>query len=114
MRMYSNATSSIQVNGHISSRIPIKCSIRQGCALSLLLFTTCLNPLLYMIDVNLAATHSELHNKRTAVIAYAYDVKIILRSPKDIPIVQEALRCYEDASGANLNIQKSKVMALGS
>jgi len=67
-----------------------------------------------MIDENLAAAHSGPHNKRTAVIAYADDVTIILRSPKDIPIVQEALRCYEDASGANLNVQKSKAMALRS
>ena len=42
MRMYSNATSSIQVNGHISSFIPIKCSIRHWCPLSIVLFTMCL------------------------------------------------------------------------
>ena len=114
MRMYNKATSSIQVNGHISSPIPIKCSIRQGCPLSMLLFTMCLNPLLCMIDENLAACHSGPHNKRTEVIAYAVDVTIILTSPKDISIVHEALRCYEDASGAKLNIQKSKVMALES
>ena len=45
MWIYSNATFSIQVNGHISSRIPIKCSVRQGCPLRMLLFTLCLNPL---------------------------------------------------------------------
>jgi hypothetical protein len=67
-----------------------------------------------MTDENLAAAHSGPYNQRTAVIAYADDVTIILRSPKDIPIVQEALRSYEDASGAKLNIQKSKAMALGS
>jgi hypothetical protein len=80
----------------------------------MLLFTMCLNPLLCMIDENLAAAHSGPHNKRTAVIAYADDVTMILRSPKDIPIVQEALRCYEDASAAKLNTQKSKAIALGS
>jgi hypothetical protein len=48
------------------------------------------------------------------MIAYADDVTINLSSPKDIPIVQETLRCYEDASGAKLNIQKSNAMALGS
>ena len=69
---------------------------------------------LCMIDDSLAAVHSGAHNKRTAVIAYPDDVTIILRSPKDIQIVQEALRCYEDASGAKLNVQKSKAMALGS
>jgi hypothetical protein len=80
----------------------------------MLLFTMCLNPLLCMIYENLAAAHSGPHNKRTAVTAYADDVTIILRSPKDIPIVQEVLRCYDDASEAKLNTQKSKAMALGS
>ena len=80
----------------------------------MLLFTLCLNSLLCMIDENLAAAHSGPHNMRTAVIAYTDDVMIILRSPKNIPIVQEAPRCYKDASGAKLNIQKSKTMALGS
>jgi hypothetical protein len=28
--MYEGSTSSVQINGHISSSIPIKCSIRQG------------------------------------------------------------------------------------
>ena len=78
----------------------------------MLIFTMCLNPLLCMIDENLADAHPGPHNKRTAVIAYADHVTIILKSPKDIPIIQEALRCYEDASGAKLNIQKSKPMAL--
>jgi hypothetical protein len=32
--MYEGHTSSVQINGHISSPIPIRCSIRQGCPLS--------------------------------------------------------------------------------
>ena len=80
----------------------------------MLMFMMCLNPLLCIIGENVAAAHSGPHNKRTAVIAYADDVTIILRSPRDIPIVQEALGCYEDPSGAKLNIQKSKAMALDS
>ena len=67
-----------------------------------------------MTDVNLAADHSGCNNKRTAVIAYSDDVTIILSSPKDIAIVQKALRCYEDAPGAKLNGQKSKAIAQGS
>ena len=113
-RMYDNATSSVQVNGHISSPLPIKCSVRQGCPLSMLLFTICLDPLLRMLDDKLNGTTTRARKKITAVIAYADDVTIILRAPDEIPIVQEALRCYEAASGAKLNIQKSKALALGS
>ena len=45
------------------------------------------NTRICVINENLAPAHSGSHYKRTAVIAYAGDVTIILRSPKDIPIV---------------------------
>jgi hypothetical protein len=35
-RTYTNATSSVQINGHNSSPIPIKCSVHQGCPLSMI------------------------------------------------------------------------------
>ena len=88
--MYVNTTFSIQVNGHISSPLPIKCSVRQGCSLSMLLFALRLNPLLRMIDDNLPGVQTGNHSKRTAVIACADDVTVILRSPAEVPIVQEA------------------------
>ena len=45
--MYDNATSSVQINGHRSTSIQIRCGVRQGCPLIRTLFTLCLNPLLY-------------------------------------------------------------------
>jgi hypothetical protein len=47
------------------------------------------------------------------VVAYTDDVTIFVTSPADIPILQEMLRSYEEASGARLNICKSKAFALG-
>jgi hypothetical protein len=47
------------------------------------------------------------------VIAYADDVTIILKDPQDIPKVQEAIRLYTEASGAELNIRKSAALPLG-
>jgi hypothetical protein len=66
-----------------------------------------------MIHHNLPGTQTGNHSKRIAVIAYADDVTVILSSPAEVHIVQDALRCYEAASGANLNINKSSAMALG-
>jgi len=51
--------------------------------------------------------------RRPAVIAYADDITVILRTPDDVAIVQEALDRYTAASGVNLNIAKSKAMTLG-
>jgi len=45
-RMYENATSTVQINGHQSDPIPIRCSVGQGCPMSMLLYALCLNPLL--------------------------------------------------------------------
>jgi hypothetical protein len=112
--LYENTTSSIQINGYVSSPVPINCSIRQGCPLSMLLFALCLDPFLRKLDETLKGHRTANHSRRQIVIAYADDVTIILQSPQEVPLVQEAIRVYEAASSASLNLQKSKAMALGS
>ena len=112
--MYKGTTSSVQINGHISSPIPIQCSIRQGCPLSMQLFALCLNPLLCMLDEKLTGIQIGLRSKKTTVVAYADNFTIFVTSPADIQPIQEAIRCYQAVSGARLNIKKSKAMAIGS
>jgi hypothetical protein len=86
---------------------------KQGCPLSMLLFTLCLDPLLRTLHNRLTTSSPGSYKYRAAVLAYADDVTIILRSPQDAAIVQEEISKYEAASGAKLNISKSKAMALG-
>ena len=81
--MYEGATSSVQINGHISSSIPIQCSIRQGCSLSMQLFALCLNPLLCMLE-RLNGIRLRGCSKKTTVVTYAGDVTIFATSPTDI------------------------------
>jgi hypothetical protein len=80
----------------------------------MLLFAVCLDPFLRMLDETLEGHRTTHHSRQQAVIAYADDVTIILQSPQEVPLVQEAIRVHEAASGASLNFQKSKAMALGS
>jgi hypothetical protein len=47
-------------------------------------------------------------------MAYADDVTILVTSPTDIQTIQETLHCYEEATGANVNIGKSRAVAIGS
>jgi hypothetical protein len=42
--MYQDATCTVQINGHIAGTIPIRCSVRQGCPLSMAVFALCINP----------------------------------------------------------------------
>jgi len=63
-KMYGNATSVIQVNGNISTPIPIQCGVRQGCLLSMILFVLFLNPLLYYLDERLQGLRAYGHMGR--------------------------------------------------
>jgi hypothetical protein len=47
------------------------------------------------------------------VVAYADDVAIFVTHHADFQVIRDAARLYEQASGARLNVQKSKVNALG-
>jgi hypothetical protein len=71
-----------------------------------------LNPLLRIED-KLPGIRVGRRENKTAVVAYADDVNIFVTTPEDIPIIRDAIRCYETASGAHLNIRKSKAIATG-
>lgn len=49
----------------------------------------------------------------TTVVAYADDITVFVTSPDNVPVIQEALLCYKAASGAKVNIGKSKARAIG-
>ena len=103
---------SIQINGHRSSPIQIRSSVRQGCPISMQLFAMCLNPLLCTLEKNLAGIQIGWHRVNTTVVDYADDVTIFATSPMDIPKIQEALHCFEKASGVKINIRKSRALAI--
>jgi hypothetical protein len=107
-KMYTNVTSSVQVSGHIPLPFEIRSGIRQGCPLSMLLFTLCINPLLCMLDTTLHEINHNAGRGTLNVVAYAYDVTFILRSPNDIPKILDALACYEAATAARLNIKNQR------
>ena len=111
--MYDNATSVIQINGHISHPIPIQCGVRQGCPLSMILFVLCLNPLLCHLDERLQGLCVHGSQRKTTVIAYADDVSILVTSQEDVRIIRDAIDCYEKATGTILNVAKSNAMAVG-
>jgi hypothetical protein len=54
--IYSDATTSVQINDSIACIIPIQSGVRQGCPLSMVLFALCLHPLLSMLDQSTGST----------------------------------------------------------
>ena len=51
--LYEDAASSVQINGHIAGPIPIHCSVRQGCPMSMMVFALCVDPLLRIFEQKL-------------------------------------------------------------
>jgi len=110
--MYEGAASSAQINGHIAGPIPIQCSVRQGCPMSMILFALCVDPLLRILEQKLPGIHIGKRANKTVVVAYADDVTIFVTSPTDLPVIHDAIQCYEKATGARLNTRKSKALAV--
>lgn len=53
MSLYEIATSRVNINGHYTGDIAIKCSIRQGCPISSLLYAMILDPFLKLLHTRL-------------------------------------------------------------
>jgi hypothetical protein len=78
----------------------------------ILLFTLILNPLLYLLECNLIGIRIGHRTQKMAVVVYADDVTIFVTAPQNI--IRDLLLTYKRATGAGLNIRKSKAMAVGS
>ena len=113
MGMYNRAASEVQINGFRSSLIPIHSSIRQGCPLSMQVFALCVNPLIRTQEREIKGIQIRWGHAKTAVIAYADDVTIFLTSPAGVRKLQETPLIYEAATGAKVNMRKSRALALG-
>jgi len=77
------------------------------------LFGLCLNPLLHHLNQQLNGVQIQQRQQKTAVVAYADDVTILLTAPDNITVIRNAIQCYEKATGAVLNIRKSQALAVG-
>lgn len=109
--MHDGATSLVQLNG-LHGPIPTRCAIRQGCPLSMLLYALCLHPFLRTLEKKLPGIQTGRRARPTSVVAYADDIMTFVTPTTDIPIIEDAIHQYENASGACLNPQKSKAPAV--
>jgi len=108
--IYENARASVQINGTLTGPIPIQ---SVGCPLSMILYALCLHPLLRTLEDNLPGIRLGRSTRSPPVVAYAGDVTVLVTQHGDFAIVHEAVRCYEKATGAKLNSQKSKALPMG-
>jgi septum formation inhibitor-activating ATPase MinD len=66
-----------------------------------------------MLDRKLQGIRTDPKQPKTTIITYADDVTILITTPDEIPSTQDALLCYQSASGATINFTKSEAIAVG-
>jgi hypothetical protein len=76
-------------------------------------YALCVHPLLRKLEEQLPCFKSARGTCITPVVAYVDDVSLFVTQPEEFTIIQQAVRCYERATGAKLNPQKSKAVAIG-
>jgi hypothetical protein len=110
--LYDKAEASLQINGSLSGNIPIKCGVRQGCPLSVVLYAMCIQRFLQNLVRNLPAVRIGRRGQQSPVIAYADDVTIFVQWADDFARIQQAVQTYEKESEALLNAGKSQALAV--
>ena len=119
-RLYSNSYAYVEVNKLISKiKILILRGIKQGCALSMFLYTLCIEELLIRINENLAikgypikmCTIGEMQFKTTA---YADDVASLNNELRSIELTFDEFKQWGVISGASINEDKTEILAINS
>jgi len=76
--LYENAMASVQINGTLAGPIPIQSAVRQGCPLSMILYSLCLHPLLRTLEDNLPGIKLGRSTRSSPVVAYGDDVTVLV------------------------------------
>jgi accessory colonization factor AcfC len=79
--------------------------------LSVILHAVVLNPLLYKIDNVLKGVKVGPRTTQTTIVAYA-DITILVTAEEEIPAFRSTIMCYQEASGARINLAKSNALAV--
>jgi len=113
--LYKNPESSVIVNQNLSESFKIGRSVRQGCPLSAILYTLCLENLLESVRKDPSIRGTQLPgNHVKKLVAYADDTTFF---PKDITSMEKIVDKFKEfgkGSGAKINVEKSKIMKIGS
>ena len=113
--LYTNIQSSVIVNNFISSPFAIQRGVRQGCALSPLLYVLCLEPFANKVRLDPSIKGISLPGSKetSKLILYADDSNFTLSDNESVCNVLKLSRLFGKASGAKLNMTKTKGMFLG-
>ena len=116
--LYKDLRSDIIINGKVVQGFEIKRGVKQGDALSCILFIMCMEPMLRNIEKNAricGITSQGLNGEIPKLYAYADDVNAIIKNEPDS--LQELFNEYSrltNLSGLELNANKTEIMPIKS
>ena len=113
-KLYSNATSILNINGFFSDRIPLKRGVRQGCPLSALLYVLVIEVFALQLRSNPNIVGFTIEGEKIVSAHYADDTTIIIRQNRCFKEVIKEIKDYEEASDAKVNYTKTKGLWTGS
>ena len=112
--LYSEITSQISINGCLTNKINIERGVRQGCPLSMILYTIGSTPLIEMINDEKGITgHITKHIKPIKLQSYADDMTIIINHPSELNALNQVLKKHSEASEAKINEEKTQIFVIG-
>ncbi|MCG8049147.1 MAG: reverse transcriptase domain-containing protein [Candidatus Thiodiazotropha endolucinida] len=113
--LYHNISSSVIVNNYISGPFNIARGVRQGCSLSPLLYFLVIEPFANKIrsDSSIKGLQLPGSSEFSKISLYADDSTAILTDVNSVGKVLDTCKCFGRASGAKLNILKTKGIFLG-
>lgn len=103
--VYKIASSKVLVNGFLTDEIKIKNSVRQGCPLSMVLFTLYIEPLIREISNNVAGFL--IYDKFVKVVVFADDFNIIIRNDEEFDRLLQIFEKFGRFAKIRINFSKS-------
>ncbi|KAJ3602352.1 hypothetical protein NHX12_030110 [Muraenolepis orangiensis] len=111
--LYNNIESVLKFNGGLCAPFRVCRGVRQGCALSGMLYALSLEPLLSKIRSKLQGLFLPGFNGNLVLSAYADDVVVFVKDQTDMDVLVDIVREFSSASAARVNWKKSEALAVG-
>ena len=112
--IYSNASSTLNINGYFSETIALQRGVRQGCPLSALLYVLVIEVLAIQLRLNPNIVGFTVGGEKIISVHYMDDTTIIIKQNRCFKEVIKELELYEEASEARVNYKKTKGLWTGS
>jgi len=111
--LYRDIESMLKINGGLSAPFKVNRGIKQGCALSGMVYSLATEPLLNKLRLKIEGLVSPHNNLKHQISAYDDDVMIMVNGPNDINTLVKIVEEFGNISAAKINWSKSDALVVG-